>query len=162
MKLAYRQIWLDRDIYITDNEIKSIHTINNIKLEKVLFAFLYLDKKYNGYIKLNIAEIRRLTGIKSNNDTIRGYIRQLCKLGHLTSSIDNKHRFALVYSVKADLKQDGNEILVKPKNLYMYYLEGIGQGKYIRCAECGCIEEKKSNRKKYCEECAIRKHNKHQ
>lgn len=36
----------------------------------------------------------------------------------------------------------------------MYYLEYLGIGRYTRCEECGCIVEKKSNRQKYCTDCA--------
>lgn len=45
------------------------------------------------------------------------------------------------------------------KNIVCYYLEYFGEGKFIRCEDCGCIDKKTSNSKKLCNDCAKTRNN---
>ena len=43
-------------------------------------------------------------------------------------------------------------------NIYAYYHNYLGKGRYVECSSCGKMVRVNSNRQKYCKECYEEKH----
>lgn len=109
MNYAKKKSTTAEHVYITKEEMDKIHQIGDIKLEKIMFAFLFLDKKYNHKVKLKKASFKRMTAIKSNNEDLQLMVGKLYRSGYLTSK---PTRYGLIYTVNPEMYcgEDGIEV----------------------------------------------------
>lgn len=156
IEMANRFLPLRKDsIVFSKEEVEYIHSLDNIQAERILFAFLYLYKKNGNDFRLVKSELKKVACVNWNPKTLQGYITFLIQNGYVKSRI---FRSRVIYSINDELSglyNDSNkciEVSVE-KNIVYYYLNQIGYGRYFYCDRCGCIEEVKSNRSKYCSEC---------
>lgn len=147
------------NIPITKNEIDTIQSIKNIRLERLAFVILCFAKFSN---------LRS----ENNNDWVNREIKEIFKLARLPVVIskqclmlnDLKKLGLIEYSKKVDnvninvqYIDNDSEILLRLtdfRELGYEYMLFKGE-KYIRCGECGILIKQKNNRVKYCKGCGI-------
>lgn len=145
-------------IKFSKEELDYIHSFNQLGFEKFLFIMFcgYKLSDNNNMFSIKYKEVMRL----ANNTYSKKYCTSLLRKSY-QNEIFNMRNFYnnLMYfpTDKTLLLYNPNNITLEInnfKNIVYYYLEYIGQGKYIRCKECGCIEKLKTNNQLYCGECA--------
>lgn len=145
-------------IPITDNELTTIKSIKNKKLEKVAFVALVLAKYYNlrsgrnnDYINVDYSVIFSLARVSATVMYEQPLmINDLKQLGLIqrTSRIDNPN-FRVLFV------DDSSPVVLRItdlRELGYQYLQYKGE-KFIECAECGVLIRKKNNSTKYCPAC---------
>lgn len=153
-------------IWITKSEIEKIRAINDRDLELVAFAHLCVAK-YNdtrreeksGWFKMDLKELFELVGVGVKRKRDRALAQnKLMKMGLIefpkkTGDLSTRVAFIDDESEKAFCIYDF-------RALRFEYLNYIGDGKFIRCAECGKLFEHigRGRPKKYCPDCADTTH----
>lgn len=165
-------------IPVTRSEILYIDNLDlDVFYKKILFTFIVMDKlnkvtgkiKYgrdpNGehYFKNNVNRHRELvktSGITSSmfkkhgHHNIHGVIHYFIELGLVEDTIENI-KLLFIYDIP-----DSNDIEMKItdfENIGMYYDLHIGKKNIKACESCGKPIKVRSNRTKYCSECAEEK-----
>lgn len=150
-------------IGITQQELDKISEINNLKYQKLLFTMLCYAKLYNlisennnGWINADIKEIFRVArvSVKHRNDKFL-YLNDLEQMGLI--SFSNKNDNLNIQINFVDMNGESILDISDFRELGYEYLKHIGNGKYIRCAECMCLVKKKSKHDystKYCTKCS--------
>jgi len=145
-------------IWITQNEINKINSLNNKILERLAFTLLCIAKlnnernaKNNSWVNQEAREIYKLARINCAVDERFKYLGMLRRLGFLEKAkrIDN-------LNVRVTFADNKSEPVLKVSDFrelgyeYMLYC-GV---KLIRCAECGVlIRNNKYKNRKYCKDC---------
>lgn len=148
---------------ITENELKKIAELQNIKYEKLLFTMLCYAKLYNmisetnnGWVNTDIPEIYRVAKVtvKYRNDKFL-YLNDLESTGLLCFSIKNDNM---------NLKINFIEMTGQPaleisdfRELGYEYLKYKGEGSFINCVCCNRLVKKKKKHDystKYCKDCS--------
>lgn len=145
-------------IPITDNELTTIKSIRNKKLEKVTFVALVLAKYYNlrsdknnDYVNVDYSVIFSLARVAATvmyeQPLMINDLKQL-ELIQRTNRIDNPN-FRVLF-----IDNDSPVVLhiTDLRELGYQYLRYKGE-KFIKCAECGVLIRKKNNSTKYCPAC---------
>lgn len=150
-------------IGITQSEINKIAELKNIKYEKLLFTALCYAKLHNiasennnGWANMTIKElfmISRVT-VKHSADKFL-YLNDLEKTGCISFSNKNDN-----LNIKVNIIDTSTNPILEItdfRELGYEYLHYIGDGKFIRCSECGRLVRKVSQKDfstKYCAQCA--------
>lgn len=146
-------------IWITEEELNTIHNINNKVLERLAFTMLCLAKlalrknsNANGWINEDAKTIFSLARISGS--TTDRYIRisQLSEMGII--DLPNKNDL-LSYKLTFINEESDNVLFVHDfRELGYEYLKYCGQN-IIHCAECGIlVRGNKAGTKRYCSSCA--------
>lgn len=157
IKYPMREI---NNISITQYELDMIRTLKNIKYQKLLFTMLCYAKLHNmnsennnGWVNTSIQELYRIArlSVKYRKDKFL-ILNDIERTGLIAFSKKNDNLNlqvtfvdmggALVLSIN-DFRELGYE-----------YLNYIGEGKFIRCSECGRLVRKRGHNSKYCSVCA--------
>lgn len=157
-----------KSINITKSELDEIASVENIKYKKLLFTMLCYAKLYNtlsdtnnGWVNTEIKEIYKVARVtvKYRNDKFL-YLNDLENTGLISFSNKNDN-----LNMKVNFIDNDSEVVLKIKDfreLGYEYQNYIGDGKFIRCSECGRLVKKKSNKDnstKYCLSCKRYKKN---
>lgn len=142
---------------VTENEIKAIQGLHNIRMERVAFTMLACAKfsnlrndKNNNWVNREHKEIFKLA--RSNMTIVKQceMIHELKELGcvSLSNKVDNLNMKINYIDCESDVVIE----LTDFRELGYEYMMYTG-GMYIRCEKCGKLIRPKG-RKKYCDECA--------
>lgn len=144
---------------ITENELETIKSIGNKKLEKLAFTVLVIAKYYNmkndknnNFVNEEYSEIfklARVTGTIMQQPLMLNDLKQL-GLVERSKRITNTN-------FKVNFIDNNSPIILKVtdlRELGYVYLEYIGEH-FIHCAECGILMRQKNNKHKYCKSCAV-------
>lgn len=156
-------------IGITQGELDEISKLENIKYKKLVFTMLCFAKLYNtisennnGWVNIGIPEIFRIARVtvKYKKDKFL-YLNDIERSGLISFSSKNDNLNLKINFVSDDLDKDVMSIS-DFRELGYEYLNYIGEGKFIRCSECGRLVRKKSkfdSSTKYCNECSRKRFN---
>lgn len=151
-------------IKITRKELDFIASLDNIRLEKIAFVLLCIAKyecyyhdepKY--WICWPLNAISKLARVHVTRDENRKLFRELVLAGAIESNSSGVNLYEHVLFV-SDGKDDETVLELSEvdyKELaytYLYYKNGFSG--YIHCEKCGRLVKQKSNRQKFCDECA--------
>lgn len=145
-------------VKITKSEMKTIKSIKNKVLERLIFTMLCLAKlhniqnpKNNSWVNTEIKDIFKLARIDCTSDKRDIKINELYSLGLLEFPKRIGNLNCRVTFVDND---DEEELFISDfRELGYEYRLYCGEN-FIRCAECGILTRgNKRNTKKYCKEC---------
>lgn len=145
-------------IWITQNEITTIESINNKVLERLAFTLLCLakfhnfkNKDNNNWVTEEGSEIFRLANISTSAFDKELRFNKLKELNLISYAKKINNLNIQVLYVDDDSE---NIFLVKDfRSLGNEWRLYKGE-KYIRCESCGMLVRKTNNKKKYCKDCA--------
>lgn len=152
-----------KSIDITKDELDKILSVENIKYQRLLFTMLCYAKLYNtlsdtnnGWVNTEIKEIYKVARVtvRYRNDKLL-YLNDLENTGLISFSNKNDN-----LNMKVNFINNDSNVILKIKDfreLGYEYQNYIGDGKFIRCSECGRLVKRKNNydrSTKYCRECA--------
>jgi len=147
------------NVSITSNELKTIESIKNVRLEKLAFTLLCLAKfsnlrndKNSNWVNKSITDIFRMAHINVKSDDkfllvndlldkdLINYNKKIDNTNICVKFIDNQSDIILKIS---DFRELGFEYLLYKGELY------------FRCNECGILsKQNKLNNKRYCNHCS--------
>lgn len=150
-------------IKITQSELDSISSLDNLRAEKVLFVLLCMAKQQrvisgftNGLVRYSLTELCKLARISVPADDREYILYNIVQKGLLSCPKKNDTKCLIVNCINDD--DDVVLILNEDdcKELAYVYLNwknnGVGYG---RCEYCGKFMKKpKSNPRRFCEDCA--------
>lgn len=145
-------------VWITENELQTIQSLNDKVLERLSFTLLCLAKfgniknpNNNNWVTIEDSEIYKIAnistssfdkGIRFNKLKSLGLIAYAKKINNLNIQVLYVDDESTPVFKVGDFRALGHEW-----RLYK------GE-KYIRCNECGLLVKKTNNKKKFCRECA--------
>ena len=150
--LGYKyNLVFDKVVNITQKEIDTINSIDDLELRKILFVLLVIWK-FRDKQKFMISNnnLKKLANVKCKNSVFWDYLHKLHDLGYLK---------AFVYKCKPYYKlyiEEGGDVVLSIKNyndIISYYLSIVYPEEYTHCAICGMPIKQTSNRRKYCSSC---------
>lgn len=149
---------------ITKQELSIITSLNNKKMEKLLFVSLVYAKFFNlrkgkkknqDYVNMDWSNIFKEARVSASTFVQPALLHELKEQG----LIQRYPKFnCLNYRVTFIDDNDSSPVVMHItdlRELGYQYLERYGNktDKFIRCAECGKIIRKKGNSTKYCKDC---------
>ena len=149
-------------IEITHKEIETINTVPRLPHRKLLFSMLCYAKLYNrisdnnnGWINTDIKEIYRVSRVivKHREDKFL-FLNDLESDGLISFSKKNDNLNIKVNFIDSEPSDNIALSIYDFRELGYEYLDYIGEGKFIRCKECGRLVRCKGNKKMYCSDCA--------
>jgi len=158
----YDLINIDK-ITIYESEIEQIRKAKNLTQEKVLFSYLVHAKiKYkikeetNGWVSNPSKEVFKSVGINYTSKRRDLIEKQLIDTGYfnLSRGVDNNSKQVNYMSLTGKVFCEINNF----NQLGEQYEILMGVNEYIKCASCNKLIIKKSNKNKYCVECAYENH----
>lgn len=148
-------------IEISHKEIETINMVSRLPHRKLLFSMLCYAKLYNkisennnGWINTDIKEIYRVSrvAVKHREDKFL-ILNDLERDGLISFSKKNDNLNIKVNFVDSEPSDNIALIIEDFRELGYEYLNYIGDGKFIRCIECGRLVKTCSNNKTKCNEC---------
>ncbi len=145
-------------VWITENELNTISNIHNKVLERLAFTILCLSKfrnfknpDNNNWVNYSNGEIYKLACINTTSFNKDIKINTLNELGliEFAKKVNNLNISVLYIEDNSE-----NKLFVSDFRKLGYEWKFHKGEPYIRCADCGLLTPKKSNRSKYCKECA--------
>lgn len=154
-------------IKITQSELDSISSLDNLRAEKVLFVLLCMAKQQraisgftNGLVRYSLTDLCKLARISVPADDREYILHNIVKRGLLSCPKKNDTKCLIVNCINDDddvvLELDE----IDCQELAYVYLNWKNDGKgYTRCQKCKkIIKQSKTRPRKYCEECAEESH----
>ena len=150
-KIHLREIYHDKIVEITEDELYKIKLINHHSTERVMFVLLVIQKFFNSnYVKTNATELQKLCKLNYNINYFKeNILKRLCDIGYIKTYATNLY--------KVNIRMDESPTIIEVKdyeNIIQYYLNTCGSKEYIYCLNCGKKTKRNSNRQKYCQECS--------
>lgn len=144
---------------VTQKELDTIGSVQNISDQKVLFSLLCLTKYLNAvdsrnrdWCRFELRDIFTLANLQMNVRRRGQVLARLRALGFVTFShiVDNTNLHAEY------VDHDGDCVLKVQdfRNLGFQYM-GIHHDGYMRCSVCGLMIKRRSPAQKYCPACAV-------
>lgn len=161
-KYPLRQI---EHIRIKNSELEKIHSLNKVKLEKLLFVLLCYAKLHdsvsstnNGWTNISIPDLfkeARVT-VKYKNDKYL-ILNDLFQHGYISYSKKNENlNMQINYNIFDDCNSDDNDddlIIDDFRELGYCYMNYFSMGDFMNCERCGILIPKKTNNQHYCKDC---------
>ena len=165
IKKAHKYPFYNIDsIKITQSELDTISSLDNLRAEKVLFVLLCMAKQQrisngftDGLVKYSMPELCKMARISvpaEDREYILYYIVQEGLVGYPKK---NNTQCLIVNFIDDDCDDVGLELdEMDCQELAYIYLNWKNKGKgYTRCQKCNrIIKQSKTKPRKYCEECA--------
>lgn len=151
------------NIKITQSELASIASLDNLRAEKVLFVLLCMAKQQrvisgftNGLVRYSLTELCKLARISVPADDREYILYNIVQKGLLVCPKKNDTKCLIVNCINDDddVVLEINE--VDCRELAYVYLNWKNDGRgYTRCQRCNkLVKQSKTRPRKYCEECA--------
>jgi hypothetical protein len=138
----------DKQVNITLNEIKKIKELENLNEEKIVFIMLVIYKIYKNHsFEISMDELFRLANIKMNASNRTILIQSLIQKKYIDLN------YYCEFIVKISDIDEPIMIINDFSNFVLEYQKFIGDN-IGNCINCNKLIEIKSNRKKYCRDCA--------
>ena len=153
-----------KSIKITEKELKTISSLDNLRAEKILFVLLCMAKQQaasngftNGLVKYSITDLCKTARISVPADDREYILYNIDKKGLLDYPKKNNTQCLIVNFIDND--EDNIALNLNEADcceLAYLYLSWKNNGKgYTKCQRCKrTIKQSKTKPKKYCEECA--------
>lgn len=150
------------DIKITQSELETISSLDNLREEKILFVLLCMAKQQsmangftNGLVKYSITDLCKTARVSVQADDREYILYEIVQKGLLGYPKKNNTQCLIVNFINNDevaLKLNEDDC----KELAYVYLNWKNSGKgYTKCHRCNrWMKQSKTKPKKYCEECA--------
>lgn len=150
-------------IKITQSELNSIVSLDNLRAEKVLFVLLCMAKQQrvingftNGLVRYSLTELCKSARISVPADDREYILYNIVQKGLLNCPKKNDTKCLIVNFIddEGDVALELDEI--DCQELAYVYLNWKNEGKgYTRCQRCNkLIKQSKTRPRKYCEGCA--------
>lgn len=155
-----KSVLKETSIIFSHSELDYIHSFNDLDFEKFLFIMFAAYKVEDfDYFSISKNQIKKYAKINRNLKIFDIFFRNIEDYGLFTiRPYDLELKYRATEFTKSLYKDDDILLIItNSKNLIYYYLQYIGQGSYLECEECGCIEHRKAPNQKYCDECAASK-----
>lgn len=143
-------------IQITEKEVEFINSIKEpFKFNDVLFCLLVIKKireklGQQPYLNCKYTKFTKSCGLSSPK-VLYPLLRRLEQLGFIR--VCRNSNLEILFNV--DASNSSTVIEVNDfDNIYAYYHNYLGKGRYVECSSCGKMVRVKGNRRKYCNECA--------
>ena len=143
-------------IQITEKEVEFINSIKEpFKFNDVLFCLLVIKKireklGQQPYLNCKYTKFTKSCGLSSLK-VLYPLLRRLEQLGFIR--VCRNSNLEILFNV--DASNSPTVIEVNDfDNIYAYYHNYLGKGRYVECSSCGKMVRVKGNRRKYCNECA--------
>lgn len=143
-------------IQITEKEVEFINSIKEpFKFNDVLFCLLVIKKireklGQQPYLNCKYTKFTKSCGLSSPK-VLYPLLRRLEQLGFIR--VCRNSNLEILFNV--DASNSPTVIEVNDfGNIYAYYHNYLGKGRYVECSSCGKMVRVKGNRRKYCNECA--------
>ena len=151
------------NIKITQFELDSISSLDNLRAEKVLFVLLCMAKQQrvtsgftNGLVRYSLTELCKLARISVPADDREYILYNILQKNLISCPKKNDTKCLIVNCIddNSDVVLELDEI--DCQELAYVYLKWKNEGKgYTRCQKCNrLIKQSKTKPRKYCEECA--------
>ena len=149
------------EVYITENEWKSICVLNDSVLERISFIMIVYQKiniiknpNSNGWINTDIHDIFREAKVTLKGDDKIFKVNDLYNKGYISQS-NNCANTALKLEY-IDIDSENKIYVDNFNNVISYYYEYRDKKKYRVCKECDIRFEHnpKAKKQKYCKNCA--------
>lgn len=145
-------------VWITENELTTIEQLQDKVLERLAFTFLCLAKfrnfknpDNNNWIACRNGEVYSLACINTTAFEKDVKFNQLKELGLIDyAKRINNLNVQILYTDDSSKKK----LFISDFRRLGYEWRLYKGESYIRCARCGILTKKKSNRSKYCKDCA--------
>ena len=151
------------NISITQSELNSIASLDNLRAEKVLFVLLCMAKQQraisgftNGLVRYSLTDLCKLARISVPADDREYILYNIVQKGLLSCPKKNDTKCLIVNCIN-----DDDDVVIELdetdcQELAYVYLNWKNEGKgYTRCQKCNrLIKQSKTKPRKYCEECA--------
>lgn len=148
-----------KTVKITKNELNVIQQLEDLREQKLAFTMLVLYK-FHDYkkFKVTLKDLFELSDLNSVNTNYKTkLLHSLNKKGLI--DIDTKGRRWVNFS---NNKGSVEIVINNFYNFIFYYLQYIGEEKFKKCNNCGCLIKIKNNYMKYCINCSYEKRLKRQ
>jgi hypothetical protein len=151
------------NIKITQSELNSIASLDNLRAEKVLFVLLCMAKQQrvingftNGLVRYSLTELCKMARISVPADDREYILYNIVQKGLLNCPKKNDTKCLIVNFIDDYGEMALNLDEVDCQELAYVYLNWKNEGKgYTRCQKCNkLIKQSKTRPRKYCEECA--------
>lgn len=143
-------------IQITEKEVEFINSIKEpFKFNDVLFCLLVIKKireklGQQPYLNCKYTKFTKSCGLSSPK-VLYPILRRLEQLGFIR--VCRNSNLEILFNV--DASNSPTVIEVNDfDNIYAYYHNYLGKGRYVECSSCGKMVRVRGNRRKYCNECA--------
>lgn len=143
-------------IQITEKEVEFINSIKEpFKFNDVLFCLLVIKKireklGQQPYLNCKYTKFTKSCGLSSPK-VLYPLLRRLEQLGFIR--VCRNSNLEILFNVDASSSPTVIEVN-DFDNIYAYYHNYLGKGRYVECSSCGKMVRVKGNRRKYCNECA--------
>jgi len=148
-------------VKITQAEINTILSEENIKYQKLMFVYLVLAKYYMSnnnsdkyYVGCSDTDLFKLCDMYTSRQEKREMVHYLTKKGY----IEPTTKMSSIVKYVNENSDIVMEIIPDETMVYNFEKEYLG-GIFINCEICGRLVKKTNNRVKYCKECAREIHN---
>lgn len=151
-----RKLKDDFSVKITQAEIDTVFSEDNVKYQKLLFVYLVLAKYYmensnsdKYYVGCEDNDIFKLCDMYTRKQerldmmhylTVKGYITPTSKMSSIVNYVNEDSEVVM-------------EVVPDETMVYRFEEKYLG-GIFINCEICGKLVKKTNNRLKYCKECA--------
>lgn len=154
-KSKKRKLKVPTPINITQTELDIIMSEENLKCQKLMFVYLVLAKYYMSinhtdkyYVGCTDNDIFKLCNMYTRKQERLDFMHYLTKKGYIKPTLS-------MSSIVNYVNEDSETVITLiPNNDMELYFEKYLGGNIINCVCCGSLTRKKSNRTKYCKECA--------
>ena len=164
IKRAHKMpFYLVDNIKITQSELQSISSLDNLRAEKVLFVLLCMAKQQrvvsgftNGLVRYSLTDLCKLARISVPADDREYILYNILQKGLLGCPKKNDTKCLIVNCINDDDEAALELDEVDCQELAYVYLNWKNDGKgYTRCQRCNkLIKQSKTRPRKYCDECA--------
>lgn len=149
-------------IKVTQSELETISSLNNLRAEKILFVLLCMAKQQsmangftNGLVKYSITDLCKAARVSVPADDREYILYEIVQSGLLGYPKKNNTQCLIVNFINTD------EVFLELDEIdcqelaYVYLNWKNGNKGYTRCQRCHrWMKQSKTKPKKYCEECA--------
>lgn len=146
---------LSSAIHITQEELEKIDSLPE-SVRELAFIYLFLwkwNKDTEFFIdKSDLKKLLKLSGVANYKlDILDGELEKLGFIKFVDYCRKEKVAVNLEQSDVSDLELTVEDF----DNVILYYRQHCGK-KVIKCEDCGCLVEVRSNRQKYCKNCSTK------
>lgn len=154
-------------ISLLKQDVEKAKSLENMRYQMLMFTLIVLGRfkqqtseRGSAWIRSPIQEIFALANIRCREKTRHDMLRKLLELGYIKLAHAPNNTSICITGVESEKFDAGSEPVVQIKemaDLGLLYRCIVGKP-YIKCAVCGRLIPKKSNRQKYCRSCYNKVH----
>ncbi len=145
-------------IVITTSEMERVRSLKSALKERLLFTLIALAKYHNAlrgdcsnWVGTDMAEIFALANIRHSNSVRLKLLGELADAGHIHCGDRLTSTALQIYAATAEGEP---EVRIYDMRNLGYQYNALTSNEYTDCVDCGVKIKRRSNRQKYCNDCA--------